>query len=91
MRKLLIAAPLVLLLGGCANFADDVLGIEDPLALLGDVVEKGRKVEDATFDAAASAVDEYCDNAPVELRMYLRDGVNSRTERGDVIIVCDGD
>lgn len=89
MKKLLITAPLLLLLGGCANFADDVLGIEDPLALLNEVAEKGRAIEDKTFDAAASAVDEYCDNAPEELRLYLREGINSRTERGDVHIECD--
>ena len=87
--KYLALAILGLSLMGCAGVVDDVFGVEDPLALFNEVLEKGRAVEDKTFDAAASAIDEYCDNAPLELRLYLREGINSRTERGDVVVTCD--
>lgn len=85
--KYLAIAGLALLLGGCSA-TTDMFGT-DPLALFGDIAEKGRNVEDKTFDAAASAIDQYCDNAPEELRLYLRDGINSRTERGDIVVTCD--
>ena len=84
--KYLAIAGLVLLLGGCSATAD-MFGT-DPLALFGEAMERGRNIEDKTFDAAASAIDQYCDNAPEDLRLYLREGINSRTERGDVVVTC---
>ncbi len=53
------------------------------------VVEKGRQVEDKTFDAAAKALDDYCEHVPDDTRLYLRDGVNSRTVHGDITVTCE--
>lgn len=88
MRKYL---PLVLsgalLLGGCST-GSPLFGT-DPLALFGEIAEKGKDIEDKTFNAAASAIDQYCINVPEDLRLYLRDGVNSRTEHGNIAVTCD--
>ena len=84
--KYLAIAGLALMLGGCSA-TSDLFGT-NPLALFSELAEKGRNIEDKTFDAAASAIDQYCDNAPVDLRLYLREGINSRTERGDVVVTC---
>ena len=84
--KYLAIAGMALMLGGCSA-TSDMFGT-NPLALFSELAEKGRNIEDKTFDAAASAIDQYCDNAPEDLRLYLREGINSRTERGDVVVTC---
>lgn len=81
--RILFAMLLVFGLSGCAAFG------EKPLALFSKAVEKGKAVEGKTFDAAAKALDEYCERVPVETRLYLRDGVNIRTQRGDITVTCE--
>lgn len=87
MLKYLAIAILGLSLTGCMG--TDMFGGSAPLELFNQVVEKGKAVEGKTFDAAADAIDAYCLTAPEDVRLYLRDGVNSRTERGDIVVTCE--
>lgn len=42
-------------------------------------------------EKAAKAVDQYCEQVPEVERLKNRDAVNALTERGDVVITCEGD
>ena len=87
MRKFLILLAVPFLLAGCGGLTD-MLGSK-PLALLDEAIEKGRAIEDKTFDAAADAVDKYCESVPDDVRLYLRDSINSRTEHGNIVVTCE--
>ena len=87
MRKYLAVAILGLPLMGCSAMTD-MLGSK-PLAIFNEAIEKGKNIEDKTFDAAADALDKYCEAVPEDARLYLRDGVNSRTEHGDIVVTCE--
>jgi hypothetical protein len=60
----------------------------DALKLFDDVRTKGKQVGEDTLDQAAKGVDKYCDTAPEDVRMWLREELNSRTEKGDVEVDC---
>ena len=87
MRNLIPIILPVFLLAGCGGITDMLGG--EPLAIFNEVIEKGKAIEDKTFDAAADAIDKYCEAVPEDARLYLRDGVNSRTEHGDIVVTCD--
>lgn len=83
MKTILIAALAAFTLSGCTQF----LG-EEPMKVLNDAVEKGKEIKDETLNATADTVDAYCDKVPETVRLWLRDEVNGRTEKGDVHIDC---
>jgi hypothetical protein len=82
--RILFSIMLVFALSGCAALSDG-----KPLEIFNKVIEKGKEVEGKTFDAAADTIDKYCDTVPEDARLYLRDGVNSRTKRGDITVNCE--
>ena len=87
MSKYLAIALVGFALTGCSTMTDMLGG--EPLAIFNEVIEKGKAIEDKTFDAAADAIDKYCEAVPEDARLYLRDGVNSRTEHGDIVVTCE--
>lgn len=70
------------------NVADSAL--DRGFALLDRVLVTQQRLEDSALDKVAVAVDQWC-RVPHEVRLAMRQGVNSRTEAADIVITCVGD
>ena len=87
MRNLIPIILPIFLLAGCGGIADMFGG--EPLAIFNEVIEKGKAVEDKTFDAAADALDKYCEAVPEDARLYLRQEINKRTKHSAIVVACE--
>lgn len=81
MRKYLILAALLPLLGAC-------MGTTDAMAILDEATTTAGKVSDETLKAAQKSIDAYCMTVPEPYRLKLRQAINDGTEKGDVYIEC---
>lgn len=83
MRPLRVSALMLpLLLGACADFS--------PLELLVRARDGVDRIAGGALDKAAGQIDAYC-AIPLDERLKLREGLNSRTQRGDISVSCEGD
>ena len=65
------------------------LGLGDAMGILDEAREKAGEVSDKSADAAAKAIDAYCEAVPEDKRLDLRESLNSRTQVGDIAIECE--
>ena len=87
MRNLIPIILPVFLLAGCGGITNMLGG--EPLAIFNEVIEKGKNIEDKTFDAAADAIDRYCEAVPESARLYLRQEINKRTKHSAIVVACE--
>lgn len=84
MRKFIIPLIALPLLGGC-------LGTTDAMKILDEASDTAGKVSEETLNAAAKSIDGYCAAVPGQYREKMRDSINAKTDKGDIMIVCEGD
>ena len=80
-KSIVLSAALLVGLSACQSAGD-------ALKLFDEVRDKGRDIGEQTVEKGADAVDRYCADVSEDTRMWLRDTLNSRTEKGDVEVNC---
>ncbi len=80
MKHLIPVFAIAALLAGCADGTK-------ALSILDTVRETGEMVADKVLDAGAKAVDAYGNKTPDKVKETLREGINSRTDDWDILIV----
>ncbi len=89
MLRAMVVGVSMLFMGGCAELLieyDTGAAVE----LMGEIRTKGKEVSDKVLNSAADAADKYCFTLPI-VRDWLRDEINSRTEKATVLVICPGD
>lgn len=75
---------LTLALAGCSGGLDATKAF----MFLDEVAMKGAEIEDKSFEAGAKALDRYCLTVPEGVRLYARNGLNSRTQFAEIEVRC---